>query len=517
MRLSSGAFSQKRLISLTQTGIFRFKVKAWFRSFWFWLAVVLLIMFLAGAYSLRRDATNVMHPALDKLAAISLSERWSHPEMLKIRALGAKAVPPLRRVLREKDEPVTRFLLWLKAKWPGVTKFCPYFPDPSKLTERRWTACQVLQTLGPVGKPAVPELIKVMASKDPGDVNGGSMALWAVGIDADACDQLDEVLESGASGFGRSQIVMALGSVKPPSARTLKALTLALTDASPYVPDYAAETLGRLGVANPAVISGLKNLLSVSTNDLTAITVSVALWELEKDSRPVTGRVFQILQKQLLLPLAPPIGGGSGGQGVDATEQIFMKAAGLFGQIGLDGPEKAKALALLESFCEKSGRIFIRMLLLPAMMDLGFPEDKCVEVCSTGLRQEEVYYRIQAARLLMIVGSKYPLEGIDLDALIHDKEVGVRVCGAIIHWRKNKQAAAVVPVLIESLDRNKYQSYYYAETLPIALKALAEIGPEARAAEAALRTVTRDPNPAVAKLAADALAKIGEKLPGSSQ
>jgi len=53
----------------------------------------------------------------------------------------------------------------------------------------------------------------------------------------------------------------------------------------------------------------------------------------------------------------------------------------------------------------------------------------------------------------MAVGRRYPLDGIDLDALMLDKEVGVRVCGAILHWRKNKQATGVVPVLIEALDQ----------------------------------------------------------------
>jgi HEAT repeat protein len=75
---------------------------------------------------------------------------------------------------------------------------------------------------------------------------------------------------------------------------------------------------------------------------------------------------------------------------------------------------------------------------------------------------------------------------------------------------KDKRAAAVVPVLIEALDRNKYQSYYYAEVLPTALKALGEIGREARETQEALVTVTRDPNPAVAKLAADALIRVRE-------
>jgi len=452
-----------------------------------------------------------MHASLDKLAAIPLSNRWSHPEMIRIRQLGAKAVPPLRRVLREKDSLSTYLLLWLKGEWPASAKFFPYMPDSKKLTERRWTACQVLQTLGPAGKSAAPELVRVIASKDAGDVNGGSMALYAVGIDPEVCEQLDEVLEKGTAAFGRSQIVMALGTVKPPSARTLRALTVALTDSSPSVPNYAAETLGRLGVPTPAAVSGLKNLISTSTNDLTTITASVALWELEKDSRSMTGRVFTILQKQLFAPIAPPIGGGNGGQGVDATEQLFLSAGDLFSKLPLQTAEKAQALGLLENFCEKSGRIFIRMLLLPSMMELGFSASKCVEVCATGLRQGEPYYRLQAAELLVMVGAKYPLDGVDLESLLHDEDVGVRVNCALAHWLKNKRAEAVVPVLAEALDRNKHQSYYYAQILPTALRALAAIGPEARDATGPLTVVAHDPNPMIAKLAAEALAKIAKQ------
>jgi HEAT repeat protein len=486
-------------------------MRRWSQSRRLWLVLLIVLLPVGGLVLIQQSTVNPLHPALDKLAAVSLSERWSHPEMVKIRQMGKDAVPSLRRVLREKDRPSTQFLLWLKSKWPRVTRFYPYIPDRQKLTERRWAACQVLQILGPAGKSAVPELIKVIASKDPGDVNGGSMALWAVGIDAEACEQLDEILEKGTSQFGRSQIVMALANVKPPSERTLKSLTRALTDTSPYVPNYAADALGQLGVASPAVIGGLKTLISTSTNDLTTITASVALWELEKDSRSVTGCVVQVLEKQLLMPLAPPIGGGSGGQGVDATEQMFMKSAALFSEMELGEKEKVKMLGLLESFCEKSGRIFIRMLLLPSMMKLGFPREKCIDVCNTGLQQEEEYYRLQAAQLLALVAEKYPVDEINLNELIHDKDVGIRVYTAKIHWRKNRRADVVVPVLTEALDRNKHQSYYYAEILPAALNTLGEIGIKARAAESTVSILTQDPNPNIAKLASETLRKIGGK------
>ena len=111
---------------------------------------------------------------------------------------------------------------------------------------------------------------------------------------------------------------------------------------------------------------------------------------------------------------------------------------------------------MLKAWGDKSERIFVRMLLLPAMMDLGFPGEECLAVCQTGLSQTEDYYRLQAARLLTMVSYKYSLHDLDLDELIHDANVGVRICAAKIHCRKYRRAQAIVPILIESLDRSKH-------------------------------------------------------------
>jgi len=148
------------------------------------------------------------------------------------------------------------------------------------------------------------------------------------------------------------------------------------------------------------------------------------------------------------------------------------------------------------------------MLLLPAMIDLGYPREKCVEVCSNGLHQTENYYRLQAARLLTAVGDRYPISEINLEALLHDADVGVRIYAAKIHWHKYRRSQVVVPILIESLDRSRHQSYYYAETQPVALALLSDIGRGAREAIGALKLVLQDPNPNIVKLASEALAKI---------
>lgn len=485
-------------------------MRRWLRSRWLWILLFAALFPVFVWLFLRHETENELYPTLDKLASIPLSERWSHPEMVKIRQLGPKAVPSLRRVLREKDKQTTRFLLWLKVKWPAVIRYYSHMPDTQKMTERRWTACQVIQTLGPAAKAAVPELIQVIESKDPGDVNGGAMALWAVGIDAEACELLDESLEKGRAGFGRVQIISSLGNVKPPSTRTLNALAKTLADSTPYVPQRAAETLGWLGVATPAAINELKSLQGCTTNDLLAVTCSVALWQLHKDEHTAASNVFQVLERQLQSPIPPPIGGGNGGQGVDATEQTFMKGAELFRQVLLDETEKARALGILESFCEKSGRIFIRMLLLPPMMELGLTKEKCIDVCETGLRQEEGYYRIQAAQLLVAVAEKFPTNNVKVEELIQDKDLGVRVYAAKIHWQKNKKAEAVLPVLVDALDRKKHQSYYYEQILTSALSTLGDMGKDGRAASSEVVKLTQDPNPKVAKLATDTLSKLGK-------
>src|SRR4029078_860585 len=97
-----------------------------------------------------------MHSALDALAKVPLSERWSHPQMLEIRTLGPRALPDLRRVLVEKDSSRTQLLLLLGSKCPRATNYISDFPNPAKLSERRWAACQALQNIGAAARPALP-------------------------------------------------------------------------------------------------------------------------------------------------------------------------------------------------------------------------------------------------------------------------------------------------------------------------------------------------------------------------
>ncbi len=204
-------------------------------------------------------------------------------------------------------------------------------------------------------------------------------------------------------------------------------------------------------------------------------------------------------------------GGDEGGQGVNEHEENILQAAGLFQKMNLKDPERAKALSILRTFAEKkSKRIFIRMLLLPAMLDLGYPTEKCVKVCRDGLGYSEDYYRIQAAGLLADVAVKRPTADLNEGALLRDDNVSVRVDAAKIHWLKHRDAKIVVPILVDALDRSKYQSYYYSQTQREALGVLGEIGPDAKSALSAIVALKEDPNAAVVKLASEVGTKISD-------
>jgi hypothetical protein len=86
-------------------------MRRFLRARWVWTLFVLALVLVYGWLFLQQATVNEMYPALDKLASVPLADRWSKPEMVQIRQLGAAAVPPLRRVLKEKDRRMTHFLL----------------------------------------------------------------------------------------------------------------------------------------------------------------------------------------------------------------------------------------------------------------------------------------------------------------------------------------------------------------------------------------------------------------------
>jgi len=463
--------------------------------------VIILALGLIGGTILYlvRQPVNPIHPALDRLAAMELSKRWADPDLLKIRAMGEQGVEYLRRVIREKESVRTRVLLWVGGKWTEAPKYIPNYPDLKKMDERRWVACQVIQTLGPAGRRAMAELVTAMEKGDISTVNGVSMALNAIGVDTDMVKLLLPALERGAPESSQSQMIWMLARVKPATERTVKYLTSALKHKSAYVQQAAVSSISTLKISNPEVLAGLKRLQSEGTLNSLRVEASSALWELNKNREEVLGATVALIEGELRTYKGASWH-GSGGAGVDEVEETICGTGDLWARMKLEGADQERALKLLNDFCRKSQRIFIRMILLPSMMDLGLDMGEGLAVCREGMSAPEDYYRIQGAKLMVQLSDRATIEEKYVDEMLENSEVGVRVYGAKVHWKMHRDAAKVLPVLIDALDRKKYQSYYYPEIQGTVLTTLKDMGPEAAPARKQLEELRTDPNPEVVKM-----------------
>jgi hypothetical protein len=470
---------------------------------------VLLPTTVGVALLFSKRAPNEIELAVEALSKIQYGDRWSHPQMLKIRSAGTRAVPELRRILREKNSLGTLLMRKAQQNWPKATaRFARI--DDNHLRERRWVACQALQILGPAARPAAPDLIEILKSNDLSDLNSTTSALYAIGIDGEICKELTTLLErNNLSEHPHSFAIYALAAVKPPSDRSLKAIAKGFIDPSKYVQQASADAAARLGAPNPDIIAGLKLLqTNSSSNALGAIKASTALWKITKDRDSVLRPVFTLLENRLKLPLDPSPKPDESGQVVSYGDQMFMNAGELFREMKLEDPDRALALSLLEKWGERAGRIFIKIRLLPAEFELGLPEEQCMKICRDGLSREEDYYRIDAARVLEKVSARFPVDEVLLNRLLLDSDVNIRIFAAKIHWTKHHDAAIAVPVLADALDRPQHQSYYYEYNLPVAIETLRDIGRAARQAIPALEKASNDPNPKIVTLATAALLKI---------
>jgi hypothetical protein len=253
----------------------------------------------------------------------------------------------------------------------------------------------------------------------------------------------------------------------------------------------------------------LKSIQLNSVDDLEAVKASLALWKITNERELSLGPVLSVLEKRLARPLDSYPKPGESGQGVSHGDQLFMSAAETFGEMKLQEPDRATACTLLQHWAKKSGRIFVEMCLLhPGMFDLGLPETDCLRICREGLTRPEDYYRIQAARLLATISERFTIDDSFLNPLLTDSDVNVRIYGAKIHWTKHHDAKIATPILVEALDRQKHQSYWYEYNIHVAFETLRDIGPAARDAIHTLEKAANDPNPKIVTLATAALHKI---------
>ncbi len=476
-------------------------------------AILLVIALFASRF--QPSASAQVYDAVDTLARLPVSEPfnpWVNPEVAQVRWLGPKAIPALRAILREKSSDSTRFLLWVHAKWPRAGNYYSHFPDPILLSRRRSIALAILETMGSDALPAVPELIHIIKSSDVADIPDIADASGPLNMlqqYANLSDPLDSVLESKTTqSMACGMVLQSLSMIHSPTPRTVRDLTLELSNPDPLIQQMAAYAFSRVNLHDPKVSLALKRLQSSSRDPGVIIRSSDALWSMEKDNAAVLPVVFKTLEDELTnsLPASP----GLAVMSLSRNEESFLYAAWLFQKMTLNASEKSRALADLQSCARNSPKFFLREQLLPAMLQLGLPGEQALQVCRDGLAQDRDDFRQQAAALLPQIAAKYPIDQLTLDPLLQDHQVEVRVQAAKADWLSHSNASRVLPILIAALKPPSLDNiYYYDPATPAwALSILSDIGPQAKDAIPMVSELVNSPNRWTASAASNALRQI---------
>ncbi len=169
-----------------------------------------------------------------------------------VRAIGKDAIPTLLKMLRTKDSPFEKPLMWL-AQHQSLVKI--RF-DPMEAYDWRWRGSEGFRALGPEGKQALPEVIPMF--QDPNTAGYAATAMSTMG------PETVSILQSGLTNrdeWIRAASAHALMYSGTNAWGTVPDLLARLNDPSRFVRQQAGHTLGALGQQPDLVLPGLIKLL----------------------------------------------------------------------------------------------------------------------------------------------------------------------------------------------------------------------------------------------------------------
>ncbi|SPE53133.1 putative HEAT domain containing protein [Verrucomicrobia bacterium] len=221
-----------------------------------------------------------------------------------IRAMGAEALPrlmedihatPAQDGLRFRAERSLNHVLE-RVLWKRIS-----FEDITQEDRRRWRAAQGLAALGPIAKPAVPELKRllltnyfhssikeaayVLATVGPEGIEiltnapqanewSGMCAIWALGQHPETGTNAIPFLISATSSSSEGTAcgaIQVLGLFHTEGDQVIPALTAALASAKPSVRSDAARALGAFGPQASAAVPRLRELANDPAAGSTAV------------------------------------------------------------------------------------------------------------------------------------------------------------------------------------------------------------------------------------------------------
>jgi HEAT repeat protein len=348
-------------------------------------------------------------------------------------------------------------------------------------------AVTILGNLGPLSKPALPQIIALL-HKDYPDTSreGAAIALGKMGKEAKAAvGALAELLENARPAL-TAQAARALGAIGSADGKARAALANLWTS-RPQLQSHTAQVaiaLCKLHIPAPDLLQTLTTTLATNQDLGLRKAAAEALAWCGKDEPDV---VPALLTASLS----------------DANEEVRQIA-----QAGLDSMRLSHEKAIdacarqlgVSSYAEaalrKSGPLAAAPLIL-------------------ALDRKEAAIRLQAARILGCLGEEAAEAAPALTKALHDKDLDVRLTVAKSLWSITKTPDDVVPALADMLKVKWTADLEDSETrrrfLQTVMEALTRIGIPAPAAVTALTALTKDKNRHIREAALLAMRKIAPK------
>lgn len=374
----------------------------------------------------------------------------------------------------------------------------------------RAEAADQLGLIGRAAKAAVPALEKTLADSDVLVRVSAAEALLRIEPRRPAAvPVLIDCLTHSQANFRRAA-ADALGNSGADAATAVPALAAAVKDGDPDVRWSAAAALGRIG---PAAKSSVPALIEALKDRTVAAMAADALGGIGPDAQAAIGALAKLVEaddKNARWPAALALV-RIGGPGSEAAVPVLVESLkndsanarwdALFYMQRL-GPKAKTAVPAILALLEDEDA-FMRELAVWTIGTIGPDAKAAVPKLIPLLGDENEDIRLRASVSLGHIGHGAVPQIVQ--ALRH-KNKTVRYWSAYALERMGPQAKPAVETLVEVLANDDD-----FDTRGAAASALGAIGPDARAASAALASALKDREPRVRILAAEALVRIEKK------
>lgn len=213
-----------------------------------------------------------------------------------IRQIGIHALPCAVKWCRARDS-------WLKDKLETCLEDRNWGIHFVSAQEKNEIGIIIIHALGPMAKPAIPDLFRMLQSKD--NMNVASYAL--AGIGPDAIPPLTDTL-TNANPRVRMCAATGLGCLGPQARQAEPALLQCLKDEDHFVQERAAHSLGLIG-GNPAtIVPALVQCLEHETDAFGSTLIIATIARFGTNARPAIPALIKIIESKRIVVAGHALG-----------------------------------------------------------------------------------------------------------------------------------------------------------------------------------------------------------------